>query len=403
MLVFSGMILDKLGVRFTGILAIAIMLIGGFIKYLAISGHFHGMYELTIGSWQVISPTTKSAVVAGFGFAIFGVGCEMFGIAANKAVVRWFRGKEMALAIGLNTSTGRIGTALAMFTPIPLIKLTGDISMPVIVSLFLLGIGMLVFVLFTFMDRQLDQEDADAGIVEEEEFKFADIIEIGRNRAFWYITILCVLFYSAVFPFIKYATNMIVQKFGITDSFAGYIPALLPFSALLLTPVFGSMFDKKGRGATIMIIGSILLVCVHLLFSIPSLNSFPIAIGLVMLLGIAFSMVPSAMWPSIAKIIPEHKLGTAYAMTFWVQNWGLMGVPLLIGIVLDKYCITGTITKLVDGKEQVLTQYNYTIPMLIFACFGMIAIVFSFLLKTEDRKKGYGLELPNIKHRKTTV
>jgi MFS family permease len=397
MLVFSGMILDKMGVRFTGILAISIMLIGGFIKYLAISGHFHGMFELTIGSWQMIGPTTKSAVVAGFGFAIFGVGCEMFGIAANKAVVRWFRGKEMALAIGLNTSTGRIGTALAMFTPIPLIKLTGDISMPVIVSLFLLGIGMLVFVLFTFMDRRLDQEDADAGMEKDEEFKFADIVEIGRNRAFWYITILCVLFYSAVFPFIKYATNMIVQKFGITDSFAGYIPALLPFSALLLTPFFGSMFDKKGRGATIMIIGSILLVCVHLLFSIPSLNSFPIAIGLVMVLGVAFSMVPSAMWPSIAKIIPESKLGTAYAMTFWVQNWGLMGVPLLIGIVLDKYCITGTINKLVDGKEQVITQYNYTIPMLIFACFGMLAIVFSFLLKAEDRKKGYGLEKPNIK------
>jgi len=397
MLVFSGMILDKMGVRFTGILAIAIMLIGGFIKYLAISGHFHGMFELTIGSWQMIGPTTKSAVVAGFGFAIFGVGCEMFGIAANKAVVRWFRGKEMALAIGLNTSTGRIGTALAMFTPIPLIRLTGDISMPVIVSLFLLGIGMLVFVLFTFMDRRLDQEDADAGMEKDEEFKFADIVEIGRNRAFWYITILCVLFYSAVFPFIKYATNMIVQKFGITDSFAGYIPALLPFSALLLTPFFGSMFDKKGRGATIMIIGSILLVCVHLLFSIPSLNSFPIAIGLVMVLGVAFSMVPSAMWPSIAKIIPESKLGTAYAMTFWVQNWGLMGVPLLIGIVLDKYCITGTINKLVDGKEQVITQYNYTIPMLIFACFGMLAIVFSFLLKAEDRKKGYGLEKPNIK------
>ncbi len=361
------------------------------------------MFEFTIGSWQMIAPTTKSAVVAGFGFAIFGVGCEMFGIAANKAVVRWFRGKEMALAIGLNTSTGRIGTALAMFTPIPLIKLTGDISMPVIVSLFLLGIGMLVFVLFTFMDRQLDQEDADAGVPDDEEFKFADILEIGKNRAFWYITILCVLFYSAVFPFIKYATNMIVQKFGISDSFAGYIPALLPFSALLLTPVFGSMFDKKGKGATIMIIGSILLVCVHLLFSIPSLNSFPIAIGLVMVLGIAFSMVPSAMWPSIAKIIPEHKLGTAYAMTFWVQNWGLMGVPLLIGVVLDKYCITGTIHKIVDGKDQVITLYNYTIPMLIFACFGALAIVFSFLLKKEDRIKGYELELPNIEHRKTTV
>ena len=396
MLVFSGMILDKMGVRFTGILAIGIMLIGGFVKYWAISGHVHGMFELTIFSWQAIAHS-KSAVVAGFGFAIFGVGCEMFGIAANKAVVRWFRGKEMALAIGLNTSTGRIGTALAMFTPIPLIKLTGAISSPVVLSLFLLCVGLLVFILFTFMDRKLDREEADAGIAAEEEFKFTDIIGIARNRAFWYITILCVLFYSAVFPFIKYATNMIVQKFGISDSFAGYIPALLPFSALLLTPFFGGLFDKKGKGATIMIIGSILLVCVHLLFSVPSLNSFPIAIGLVLVLGVAFSMVPSAMWPSVAKIIPENKLGTAYALTFWVQNWGLMGVPMLIGVVLDKYCITGTMHKMVDGQDQIITLYNYSIPMLIFACFGMLAIVFSFLLKAEDRKKGYGLELPNVK------
>jgi nitrate/nitrite transporter NarK len=284
-----------------------------------------------------------------------------------------------------------------MFTPIPLIKLTGELSAPIILSLFLLCLGLLVFILFTFIDRRLDREEADAGVAAEEEFKFADVLEIGRNRAFWYISALCVLFYSAVFPFIKYATNMIVQKFGISDAFAGYIPALLPFSALLLTPVFGSLFDKKGKGATIMIVGSILLVCVHLLFSVPSLNSFPVAIGLVIVLGIAFSMVPSAMWPSIAKIIPENKLGTAYALTFWVQNWGLMGVPLLIGVVLDKYCVTGTVQKLVDGKEQVVTLYNYTIPMLIFACFGVLAIVFSFLLKVEDRKKGYGLELPNVK------
>ena len=397
MLVFSGMILDKMGVRFTGILGIAVMIIGGFIKYWAISGHVQGIYEMNIGSWQALAPTAKSAVVAGLGFGIFGVGCEMFGIAANKAIVRWFRGKEMALAIGLNTSTGRIGTALAMFTPIPLVKLSGNISMPVIVSLFLLCIGLLVFILFTFMDRKLDQQDSDAGMAADEEFKFADIVEIGKNRGFWYITALCVLFYSAVFPFIKYATNMIVQKFGISDSFAGYIPALLPLSALLLTPYFGSLFDKRGKGATIMIIGSLLLVFVHLMFSIPSLNSLPIAIGLVLLLGIAFAMVPSAMWPSIAKIIPESKLGTAYAMTFWVQNWGIMGVPLLIGVVLDKYCITGTVTKLVDGKEQLITLYNYTLPMLIFACFGTLAIAFSFLLKAEDRKKGYGLEKANIK------
>jgi len=397
MLIFGGMILDKMGVRFTGILSIGIMLVGAFIKYWAISGHVTGIYELKILSWQVIAPSAKSAVIAGFGFAVFGVGCEMFGIAANKAVVRWFRGKEMALAIGLNTSTGRIGTALAMFTPIPLVKWTGNISSPVLLSLLLLCIGLLVFILFNIMDRRLDKEEAESGVVNDEEFKFSDILEIGKNRAFWLITILCVLFYSAVFPFIKYATNMIVQKFEISDSFAGYIPALLPLGALLLTPVFGGIFDKKGKGATIMIIGSILLVCVHLLFSIPSLNSLPVAIGLVILLGIAFSMVPAAMWPSIAKIIPESKLGTAYAMTFWIQNWGLMGVPLLIGIVLDKYCITGTINKLVDGKEQVITQYNYMIPMLIFAFFGFLAIGFAFLLKAEDRRKGYGLEVPNIK------
>jgi MFS family permease len=396
MLVFSGMILDKLGTRFTGVLAIAIMLIGAGIKYWAISGHVTGTYALSIGSWQILGETAKSAVVAGLGFAVFGVGCEMFGIAANKAVVRWFRGKEMALAIGLNTSTGRIGTALAMFTPLPLYNLTKDVSAPVLLSIVLLCIGLLVFIFFNVLDKQLDKEESDAGIASDEEFKFSDITDIAKNRAFWYISILCVLFYSAVFPFIKFATNLIVQKFSVTDTFAGYIPALLPFSALLLTPLFGGISDKKGKGASIMIIGSIILVCVHLLFAIPSLNSFPIAIGLVVVLGIAFSLVPSAMWPAIAKIIPESKLGTAYAMTFWVQNWGLMLVPLLIGWVLDKYCIIGSITKVIDGKEQHLTQYNYTIPMLIFACFGVVAILFAFLLKAEDKKKGYGLEKPNV-------
>ena len=396
MLVFSGMILDKLGTRFTGILSIFIMLIGAGIKYWAISAHFEGTYELTIGSWQALGNTPKSALMAGLGFGVFGVGCEMFGIAANKAVVRWFKGKEMALAIGLNTSTGRIGTALAMFTPLPLYKLTKDISAPVLVSILLLCIGLLIFIFFTVLDKRLDKEESDAGVAPDEEFKFTDIKEIANNRAFWYIAILCVLFYSAVFPFIKFATNLIVQKFSVTDTFAGYIPALLPFSALLLTPVFGGISDKKGKAATIMIWGSILLVFVHLLFSIPSLNSFPIAIGLVVLLGIAFSLVPSAMWPSVAKIIPHSKLGTAYAMIFWVQNIGLMLVPLLIGWVLDKYCIIGSITKIVDGKEQNLTQYNYTIPMLIFACFGVLAIGFAYMLKAEDKKKGYGLEKPNV-------
>jgi nitrate/nitrite transporter NarK len=396
MLVFSGMILDKMGTRFTGVLATIVMILGAGIKYWAVSGNVGGMYELTIGGFELIGKTPKSAVMAGLGFAIFGVGSEMFGIAANKAVVRWFRGKEMALAIGLNTSTGRIGTALAMFTPLPLYNLTKDVSAPVLLSIVLLFIGLLVFLLFNMMDKRLDREESDAGIAEDEEFKFSDIKDIASNRAFWYIAVLCVLFYSAVFPFIKFATNLIVQKFEVSDTFAGFIPALLPFSALFLTPLFGGISDKKGKAASIMIFGSVLLVAVHLLFSIPSLNSFTIAIGLVMLLGVAFALVPAAMWPSVAKIIPMNKLGTAYAMIFWVQNWGLMGVPLLIGWVLDKYCVTGTVTKVIEGKTEHITQYNYSLPMLIFACFGLLAIGFAFLLKHEDKRKGYGLEQPNV-------
>jgi nitrate/nitrite transporter NarK len=222
MLVFSGMILDKLGTRITGVLAICVMLIGAFIKYWAVSGHIGpGTYELSIGNWQLLSPTSKSAVIAGLGFGIFGVGSEMFGISANKAVVRWFRGKEMALAIGLNTSTGRIGTALAMFTPIPLYKLTLNVSTPVIVAVILLALGLLVYILFTFLDKKLDKEESAAGVESDEEFKFSDVLVIASNKAFWYIAALCVLFYSAVFPFIKYATSLIVQKFDVSDGFAG--------------------------------------------------------------------------------------------------------------------------------------------------------------------------------------
>lgn len=415
MLIIGGMILDRMGIRFTGVLAILIMLLGAGIKYWAISGHV-GQEEMVIRIFNLeLFTAKKQAIMAGLGFAVFGVGVEMFGITANKSVIRWFKGKEMALAIGLNTSTGRIGTALAMFTPVPLVNWAKDISAPILLSMVLLCIGLLAFIGFIMFDRKLEKEEKEVSesiaeeqsqvvkaeqteeeVAEDEKFKLSDILKIAKIRAFWYITILCVLFYSAVFPFIKYATNLIVQKFGISDEFAGYIPALLPFGALFLTPLFGGIYDKKGKGATIMLIGSVILLCVHLLFSIPSLNNLYIAIGLVILLGIGFSLVPSAMWPSVAKIIPENRLGTAYSITFWVQNWGLMGVPMLIGYLLDKYCITGTITKIIDGKELEVTQYNYTLPMLVFACFGALAILFAFLLKKEDAKKGYGLEKPNI-------
>jgi nitrate/nitrite transporter NarK len=396
MLVFGGMILDKMGARFTGILAICFMMTGAAVKYWAVSGHVAGdTVNIGIGTFDFFS-VSKSALTAGVGFAIFGVGVEMFSISANKVIIKWFRGKEMALAIGLNTSVGRIGTALAMFTPIPLVEMTKNLAAPILLSLLLLCIGLITFIIFNIFDKKLDKEEQAGGISAEEEFKFSDIKKILRVKAFWLITLICLMFYSAIFPFIKYVTQLIMQKYKVADEFAGYIPALLPFAALLLIPVFGNIFDKKGKGASLMILGSALLFFVYLLFAIPSFNSLYVAIGLVVVLGIAFSMVPSAMWPSIAKIIPEQRVGTAYSLVFWIQNWGLMLVPMFIGSILDKYCIKGTRAKLIDGVEMEVTQYDFTLPMLIFAGFGALSVIFAVWLKKEDAKKGYGLERANI-------
>jgi MFS family permease len=201
------------------------------------------------------------------------------------------------------------------------------------------------------------------------------------------------MFYSAVFPFMKYAASLMENKYGVSTSLAGIIPSLIPFGNLIMTPLFGSIYDKKGKGATIMIIGSLLLILVHVLFALPILNYWWFATFIMILLGVVFSLVPSAMWPSVPKIIPQKLLGSAYALIFWVQNIGLGFVPLLIGSVLNKYCITGVC--MIDGTE--VAQYNYTLPMVIFALFGIVALILALRLKAVDKKAGYGLEEPNIK------
>lgn len=391
MLIFGGIILDKRGVRFTGKMATITMVAGTAVKYWAISTH-------SLDEMHIIGMKAQ-VVIAALGYATFGVGVEVAGITVSKIIVKWFKGKEMALAMGLEMASARIGTGLALFASYPLAIWLGGVSKPIFLGLILLCIGMISFFLYTIQDNRLDKsvaaEALNSGITSDEEsFKMADIWFIIKNKGWWYIAILCVLFYSAVFPFLKYASDLMVNKFNVNPLIAGSIPALLPFGTILLTPFFGNVYDRKGKGATIMIIGAILLILVHTLFSIPFLNFKPVAIALIIVLGIGFSLVPSAMWPSVPKIIPEKQLGTAYALIFWVQNWGLMGVPALIGWVLDKYCITGT--RLVDGVS--IPTYNYTLPMIIFTCFGLLALLFAFLLKAEDKKKGYGLELPNIKH-----
>jgi len=387
MLIFGGMILDKMGVKFTGLMAVCIMIIGVFIKWFGISHDFGGATVHFLGTdWGC------PLLVASLGYATFGVGVEIAGITVSKIIVKWFKGKEMALAMGLEMATARIGTGLAIgITPLLSHALGDSISKPIFIGLILLCIGLLSFIVFVLMDKRRDAEDAQNATNEdkEEPFRFADIFDIIKLKGFWYIALLCVLFYSAVFPFLKFAPNLMINKFNISPELSGIIPALLPFGNIILTPFFGNLYDRKGKGATIMLIGAIMLVLIHIMFSIPILNNWIIALILIILLGIAFSLVPSAMWPSVPKIIPENKLGTAYALIFWVQNWGLMGVPFMIGKVLNTYCITGNI----DGKPT----YDYTLPMIIFTCFGILAVLVALLLKREDRIKGYGLELPNIK------
>jgi nitrate/nitrite transporter NarK len=394
MLILGGIILDKMGVRFTGLMATFIMVIGAGIKYWAISTK-----SLDGQIWDLIFFKMNAQVfIAALGFAIFGVGVEVAGITVSKIIVKWFKGRELALAMGLEMATARFGTALALSTGLPVARLFGHVSAPIMVCLIMLCIGLIAFFIYTIMDKKLDAETAaydKANSIEtsDETFRMIDIWHIFTNRGWWYIAILCVLFYSAVFPFLKYAQDLMVNKFGIAENLAGAIPAMLPFGTILLTPFFGNLYDRKGKGATIMIIGAVLLVFVHVMFSVPFLHHWLVAVFLIIVLGIGFSLVPSAMWPSVPKIIPEKQLGTAYAMIFWVQNWGLMGVPALIGWVLEKYCINGQIEK----NGVMVNTYDYTLPMMIFAAFGALAIVFAFLLKAEDKRKSYGLELPNIK------
>ena len=396
MLIIGGIILDKIGVRLTGLMATIVMVVGAAIKYWAVSTHSL--------DGQTIWGINSQVMAASIGFAIFAVGIEVAGITVSKIIYKWFKGKELALAMGLQMAMARIGTAAALSASVPIARATGiiDISRPVLIALIGLCIGLIVFIVSMVMDKKLDESEGITSatvVAPEDQFKVKDILTIITNRGWWYIAILCVLFYSAVFPFLKFGADLMVNKFGVSESLAGTIPALLPFGNILLTPLFGTIYDRKGKGASIMIIGSILLILVHTLFAVPFLNNWIIAIVLILILGVGFSLVPSAMWPSVTKIIPERQLGTAYALIFWVQNWGLMGVPKLIGWVLDKYCITGQTIR--DGLT--VNTYDYTIPMMIFAGFGVLALIFAFLLKAEDKKKGYGLELPNIQPLKEIV
>lgn len=394
-LILSGIILDKMGIRFTIITAGLAMVLGSAIKYFALTEAFAGSgLAEWLGTFWVSVPA--SAKLAFFGFSIFGVGVEMAGITVSKTIVKWFKGKEMALAMGLEMAVARLGV-FAVFRLSPIFAENGGASNSIFWGLAFLCIGFLSFLIYTFMDARLDKEiGTDANAEPEEVFRVSDLWLIMKNPGFLAIAGLCVLFYSAIFPFQKFATDMLASKLDISIKDAAAMFSYFPIGAMILTPFIGAFLDKKGLGATMMLYGAILLTVSHLIFALVPAAAFTnlVAYATIVVLGLAFSLVPASMWPSVPKIVEERFLGSAYGLIFWIQNIGLLAVPILIGWSLSA-ANPGVAEAIAAGDTA--AKYNYTVPEFIFAGFGIMAMVLSVVLKIVDKRKGYGLDQPNTK------
>lgn len=400
-LILAGIILDKCGIRFTGTLSASLMVAGAVIKYVAVSDWFQATECCNwLNSFWTSLP--GNAKLACLGFMIFGCGCEMAGITVSRAIAKWFAGKEMALAMGLEMAIARLGVfAVLSLSPFLAAKFNGSVVVPIAFCTALLLIGLINFIVFTFMDRKLDRQTGEGmeAASEEDQFKFSDIKYIFGSKMFWLIALLCVLYYSAIFPFQRYATNFLESTLNIQSVEAANIFRWFPILAMVLTPVLGSFIDHKGKGASMLMYGALIMIVCHLSFAflLPVCPSKFLALLITVVLGVSFSLVPAALWPSVPKVIDAKILGSAYALIFWIQNIGLCFVPKIIGNVLN-----ATNPGVADARSAAmeagieLPAYDYTVPMIIFACFGVAAFLLGIWLKREDLKKGYGLELPNI-------
>ena len=480
-LIFAGIILDKMGVRFTAVLSGAVMLIGGLIKYYAVSKSFMGsgletwftnhlnyipgFQELGVAPFYEGMPA--SAKVAAIGFMIFGCGVEMAGITVSRGIVKWFKGRETALAMGSEMALARLGVATCMiFSPF-FAKLGGqiEVSRSVAFGVVLLCIALMMFIVYFFMDKKLDAQTGEAE-EKDDPFKVSDIGKILSSGGFWLVALLCVLYYSAIFPFQKYAVNMLQCNLTLTEAdpntfwggssvtiiqylimlavavcsftsnfsknksakvglmalavvalivycWMGYmrgtaetIFAVFPLLAVAITPILGNYVDHKGKAASMLMIGSLLLIICHLTFAFilpmfkgSAIGGVVVAYLTILVLGASFSLVPAALWPSVPKLVDEKIIGSAYALIFWIQNIGLWLFPLLIGKVLDK-TNQDVIAQMNEGlidAETAAVSYNYTWPLVMLACLGIAALILGIVLKAVDKKQHLGLEEPNIK------
>ena len=481
-LIFAGIILDKMGVRFTAILSGIVMIIGATINWYSVTELFNGS---SLENWfnnhlnyipgfdEIgVSPFYRgmpaSAKLASVGFMVFGCGVEMAGITVSRGIVKWFKGKEMALAMGSEMALARLGVATCMiFSPlIAKAKIMGsaDVSHSAAFGVILLMIALIMFIAYFFMDKKLDLQSGEAE-EKDDPFKVSDIGKILASSGFWLVALLCVLYYSAIFPFQKYAVNMlecnltftklppdtfwtsgtaitigyfimlIVAATSFTSNFckknlkisllvssvvflvaycfisykrqsAGAIFSVFPLLAVGITPILGNYIDRKGKAATMLMLGSILLIFCHLTFAFilplfkgQEIGGVILAYSTILVLGASFSLVPASLWPSVPKLVDQKVIGSAYALIFWIQNIGLWLFPLLIGKILTA-SNTDVAAKVKSGvitTEEASVMYNYTNPLIMLACLGVAALLLGFVLKIVDKKKGIGLELPNIK------
>lgn len=399
-LIFAGIILDKMGVRFTAVLSGVVMVLGAAINWYAVTDLFDASSAKTFmdntlnlpQAWWNVTPWYEgmpaSAKLSAIGFMIFGCGAEMAGITVSRGIVKWFTGHEMALAMGIEMAIARIGVAVVMLGSPFLASINPiSVSRPVAASLLLVCIGLICFISYGFMDKKLDAQGAEEE--KDDPFKVSDIGKILSLRMFWVVALLCVLYYSAIFPFQKYAINMLQCNLHFTAEQAGQVFFMFPLGAAAVTPFLGNFLDRKGKGASMLILGAVLMIVCHLIFAfvVPTTQSVIITLAAIIVLGISFSLVPAALWPSVPKLIDGKLLGSAYALIFWIQNIGLYAFPMIIGSVL-KASNPGVTDPL---------KYNYTVPMVVFASLGVAALFLGLYLKAIDRKGGYGLEEPNIK------
>ena len=400
MLFLGGIILDKCGIRFTGLLATGMMMGGAAVNWFALQYVAPTIYvDMPVTLFGLIPEHLKTQVlVSALGFGMFGVGCDITGITVSKVVTKWFTGHELASAMGIQVAMARLGTASAISLS-PVIAQTYGLPAPLLVGALLLLAGFVMFGVYTMMEEphpippqrgREEQPTPNPSLKgREEDGESSTLLQsymtkLLRNSGFWIIAILCVLFYSSLRPFLKFATDLLVNKYGIDVVTAGWIVSLLPYGTIVLTPLFGSIYDRIGRGATLMLIGCALVLFCHVILALPIINTTWVATLMMVLLGVAFSLVPSAMWPSVPKLVPLQVLGTSYSIIYYIQNIGLMLMPMFVGNIIDQN--TGA-----DG------HVDFTAPMSVFAVFALAATLVAALLLYMDKRHNYGLEKANIK------